>query len=211
MRGGTFEGRRWIRARASLAIVVVVCASACSGGDDAPPSVDVDAGSSEGGGGSGGGKVRCPDAEPTAGDACASALKSCMYGDSVRPDCRRVWSCDGGAWKAPAPMSCTQPVACPSAEPVEGPPCAHANDICTYGDSMCICEDCSEPGCSGPSPVWVCAGPPGGGCPDRVPNLGSACSDEGRSCSYWGGSCRTIDGAEAICTHGEWEWGGTCF
>ena len=211
MPSSPFERPRRGRTCASIAFLFVAAASACGGGDDALPSADGGSGGQTGGDDG----PRCPDAEPTAGDVCANVLKSCMYGDSVRAECRRVWSCDGGAWKAPA-TSCSPTVDCPSAEPVESPPCARAGDLCTYGDDLCRCASCVATGCTDTQPRWSCEAPPSGGCPARVPNFGAACSDRHASCIYFGGSCAgpagaaPPDGETALCVDGTWTWE-TCF
>jgi hypothetical protein len=132
----------------------------------------------------------------------------CSYGDSVRVDCRDVWTCSAGIWdmgKTDCPMPPTG--TCGSSAPADGTTCSTQGDLCTYGDTLCLCSECPGGPCMAPPPKWTCSGPPTtAGCPPIAPNEGSACSMDGLMCTYGfpcGGS-----GANAVCSGGSWAWQG---
>jgi hypothetical protein len=54
-----------------------------------------------------------------------------------------------------------------------------------------------------PPPAWGC-GTPAADCPKITPNAGTACSQEGQSCTY-GQPCG-ISGQTTTCTDGAWVW-----
>jgi len=153
------------------------------------------------------GSVTCPATEPTAG-AC-SGLPSglqCTYGTSVRPECRDQWICESGSWTT-TKGGCVQPPAgdCPTTQPSSTTVCATQGDVCTYGDTLCLCDSCVEGPCMAGATRWQCAAPPTTtGCPPAVPNDGTACTASGLECSY-GYTCSQT-GALVDCTDGVWVW-----
>ncbi len=149
----------------------------------------------------------CPVAEPTEASACTGVPDQfrCTYGESVRPECRDVWICSGGAWTT-TKGECVQPPPgdCAATQPGPQTVCANMGDVCTYGDTICEC------GCGGgiacePPVSWACSGPPTTpGCPAAVPNDGTPCGAAGVECTY-GDPC-TQSGALVSCTSGLWLW-----
>jgi hypothetical protein len=156
-------------------------------------------------GGAGGASAACP-ASPPGGGACPREGLVCQYGDDPRGDqCRARFECKGGMWN-PLLSGCPPvPTAemCPgSREAAEGQPCKPDGAFCKYGDLQCLCTACppSRPVC-GPSaqPVWTCTSPQTmPGCPNAEPNLGTACTTEGATCSY---QCNHMT---RICQGGIW-------
>jgi hypothetical protein len=153
------------------------------------------------GGGSNGG---CPVNEPVGGASCdLTAAPACSYGDTVRPECRDVWTCAGGVWST-AKTACAQfpPGVCGNMSQ-EGLTCTTQGAVCTYGDTICMCDDCAAGPCMAP-PIWQCISPPAAPCPMIAPNEGSACSTEGAQCDY--GFLCAGEGEQATCTNGLWVW-----
>jgi len=163
--------------------------------------------------------VRCPMAEPQEGAPCPGRL-DCTYGDSLRPDCRRMFVCQDGSrgettptvWSSrpscrpPPPDFCPiNPPASercvPIADPNERAPCEYPPDV------VCSCPchlSPSAPGCD-LNQKWKCYDPPAEpGCPPSVPNLGSSCT-QGIRCEY-GDPCEGW-GMVTFCRGGLWEVG----
>jgi hypothetical protein len=188
----------------SATVLLIGCGSVTIGGT----------GTSTGSGGAGGstgthtGVPSCPAMEPIGGQSCAGlpAGLRCTYGTSVRAECRDVWICNGGIWsttKGVCPMP--PPADCGSAQPSPGTVCPTMGDVCTYGDTICICNQCPDGLCMAPPVKWSCAGPPSTpGCPPVVPNDGTACSTNGLTCAY-GFPCGQA-GIQVECTGGTWVW-----
>ncbi|MFT3772760.1 MAG: hypothetical protein QM820_45805 [Minicystis sp.] len=158
--------------------------------------------STTGGGGEGGGSSGnaglCPATQPKAGDTCtAPAGHHCTYGDSPQPLCRADFTCGSGAW-ALAQNDCSHApdVVCNTVDP--GAACSDNSGYCDHGTSICLCYQ-------GPPQVWQCTSPPTtAGCPEALPNDGTACSKEGLACPY--GLLCTSNGVLVTCTQGAWRW-----
>jgi hypothetical protein len=198
--------------RLLLGLAAIVALAACGGsvveqntggaGTGAGPSTASN-GTGVGGSSSGG---PCPEQEP-AGGSCAGVPDQlrCTYGDSVRPECRDAWLCSGGSWTT-TKGECFEPPAgeCGATQPGTQDVCANMGDVCTYGDTICIC------GCGGgiacePPVDWECSGPPTtSGCPAAVPNDGTPCAAAGVQCNY--GDVCSASGALVECTNGLWRW-----
>jgi hypothetical protein len=161
------------------------------------------AGGSSGAGG--GNSVGCPKNEPVGGAFCnLTAAPACSYGDSVRPECRDVWTCTAGVWSM-AKTACAQPPpgVCGNASQ-EGMTCTAQGVVCTYGDTICMCDDCAAGPCMAPPTIWQCITPPAAPCPMIAPNEGSPCVTFGAQCDY--GFLCAGEGEEATCTNGSWLW-----
>jgi hypothetical protein len=158
--------------------------------------------------GTGGGPTirPCPPSEPS-GEACPGVPEGylCTYGDSVRPDCRDAWTCQGGVWTTSF-ETCEQPPpgACPITMPSSTMQCPEMGTTCTYDADICYCGCGGGPVCTFPVD-WQC-GPPAGppACPSIAPNSGTLCSFEGIECTY--GVVCTPSGVVADCTGGVWVW-----
>ena len=90
---------------------------------------------------------------------------------------------------------------CPAVEP--SGLCAEATSpTCTYGTRVCKCTAV----CSGVAPPlgqthdWTCAEAQPAGCPQTVPQKGTACSTEGVTCVW-----PTCGPTTADCTNGVWQ------
>ncbi|HKO49436.1 MAG TPA: hypothetical protein VJV79_17025, partial [Polyangiaceae bacterium] len=96
----------------------------------------------------------CPTVAPVAGDACGNAAIWCVYGDSVRYDCRQTLYCSAKGWQQLTNSTCQRPPEsyCPASIPANGAACtpwhgdvqqgvAWAAGICTYQNgSVCGCR-----------------------------------------------------------------------
>jgi hypothetical protein len=142
---------------------------------------------------------------------CTEGL-TCEYGTDPRPGCRASATCTSGTWTVTQPK-CTQlpPVTCPATrEAAAGQACTPDGAYCVYGDLACNCTNCTSgpvTTCSGDS-TWHCAAPNAdAACPAGIPLLGSACTTEGKTCTYSCGS-----GGARLCKGGAWYTasGGTC-
>jgi hypothetical protein len=149
----------------------------------------------------------CPAAEPTGGSCVGlpSGL-ACTYGSSVRPECRDQWSCASGNWEAPGNVCAMSPI-CPAAQPSASTVCQPSNpsgDVCTYGDTICLCAQCVGL-CTTPPIKWQCSPPPTTpGCPSIAPNEGTPCTSNGLACTY-GNPC-SQSGAATQCMNDVWAW-----
>jgi len=150
------------------------------------------------GSGGAGGYVRCPDTLPADNTACSIDELFCTYGSDLRPLCRDQARCSGGLWftfEANCP-----PQAC-GTKPTHGTVCSQEGQMCAYsGGPICVCSSCTGGPCMPPPPVWTCSAP-GMGCPDVMPNSGTACSQAGLECRYGDPS---FSGAALKCEAGEW-------
>jgi len=154
----------------------------------------------------------CPRRAPTTGERCARTRLTCEYGDDWNPSCNTIASCWAGGpldgtWQVqpseddgcPTPPDLS--AGCPAVLP--GGECAESDaslGLCVYGESRCVCNPFSF----GPGEImysWQCqAGPLEDSCPARRPRIGSACTDDGRSCTY--AVCGV--GGGTYCTDGAW-------
>jgi len=160
-------------------------------------------------------RAGCPAEPPTEGDRCGGDPLDCTYGDELQPQCRLRSTCDESQqFTAPAAGACVEPgtSACPASPPAHGSECGSApvDTLCEYSSAATVCR-CLALDCAGACevidpPEWRCLEPPATeGCPSEVPNGGSACSDWGLHCDYFGGPCSGI-GMSADCQEGVWEW-----
>lgn len=162
----------------------------------------------------------CPTSHPGLGTDCGGQAHFCLYGDSVRYDCREEIYCGPEGWSA-LPSTCERPPSefCPEAVPGSGESCMPwpgateqlsvrgPQHVCEYSDGIqCGCFE----GGGDEGSKWQCDDPPGGGCPTIPPNYGTPCDVQGRECVY-GSPCTT--GARLICRNATWvslEDGGIC-
>jgi hypothetical protein len=135
---------------------------------------------------------------------CTEGL-TCEYGTDPRPACRSSATCTNGAWAILQARCVPLPeVTCPDTrEAAAGQLCEPEAAYCVYADLACECTNCSTGGpvdiCTG-DPTWHCAAPNADpACPAGIPLLGSACSGEGKSCTYACGS-----GGARVCKKGAW-------
>jgi hypothetical protein len=155
----------------------------------------------------GGGKGVCPAAQPAAGATCGREGLECMYGDDPRVQCRSRVVCTAGAWSARPPQSGCDPlpdVTCPpSRDAADGASCTPQGAYCSYDGLACLCTTCPDPYpiCQDlPEPVWACDAPnPDPECPAAIPNLGTSCAPEAKTCTY---GCEA--GMARTCRGGVW-------
>lgn len=148
----------------------------------------------------------CPATAPGDGSACGKNGLVCGYGDDPRWSCRTVATCNGATWSVtPPPSTCTPlpPTTCPATlADANGKDCTPKDAYCGYDGLACHCTNCVEypdEHCSGPL-TWHCETPSTDpGCPAAMPNAGTACTSEGRQCTY---GCER-DHART-CTGGVW-------
>jgi hypothetical protein len=152
----------------------------------------------------------CPAATPCPTDIsqinswpCTEGL-TCQFGTDPRPECHPSATCTGGAWTVAQSM-CTAlpPVTCPATRDVAASQaCPTEGAYCSYGDLSCQCTNCSTGPvslCTG-SPTWHCEAPNADStCPEGMPLLGTACTTEGKTCTY---ACGTSNGR--TCKQGAW-------
>jgi hypothetical protein len=147
-------------------------------------------------------KGTCPTSAPTAGTSCASdgVGLECEYGTSWYVHCDAVFVCgDAGTWTGGTIATCPNAGNCPS-DPSAAESCTPVVGPCDYSDRHCECAtQCGGP-CCGSGYNWACFIPSKTGCPFPRPNIGTACSNEGKSCQY--GTCCT--GSLLTCTGGLW-------
>ncbi len=159
----------------------------------------------------------CPSVEPTPGAPCARPSLACEYVPDPRRACRRVATCNGGAWRITGPETtgsearpwCASPppaAPCPATrETADGQSCDTVGAVCTFGGSLCACTPCVRfpiETCSRP-PFWSCDAVPGGGCPVASPRFGEVCTQDGLSCEY---GCNSPNGS-VMCRDGVWQRG----
>lgn len=149
-----------------------------------------------------GGPTGCPAAEPSADGICGVAALRCTYGDSPSPSCRRGYLCQDGKWLVDGLGCFPDPPACPAGA-TEGIECAEQPNRCVTGVQVCVCGPCGGAGCPDPPWFWSCGSIPTMGCPELLPNDGTACADGTLVCHY-GVFCS--DEATARCTDGAWKW-----
>ena len=197
--------------RLALFTIALAAAAACGGASSIDGYEDEGVGAStsssstssqggSGGSGSGGagGYVRCPDTLPIDNTSCNIDELFCTYGSDLRPLCRNGAGCSGGLWFTFKPNCPPQACATP---PTHGNVCSLEGQMCAYsGGPICTCSSCTGGPCMPPPPIWNCSGL-GMGCPDVMPNIGTACSQAGLACRY-GDPC--FSGFELTCDAGEW-------
>ncbi len=134
---------------------------------------------------------------------CTEGL-TCEYGTDPRPGCRASATCSNGTWSLTKP-DCAQlpPVTCPATrEAAAGQLCPTDGAYCVYGDLSCACTNCTDgpvAGCGGDL-TWHCAAPNAdAACPAGIPLLGSACTTDGKTCTYACGP-----GNARTCKSGAW-------
>ena len=147
------------------------------------------------------GPTGCPLDEPAAMGTCSVADLRCTYGDNAAPRCRRGYVCQGGSWQVDGLGCDADPPACPDAP--GGTECVSQQALCVSGALFCICGPCGGAGCPDAPWFWSCGAPPDTGCPDILPNDGTACDSAGLSCHY-GIFC--AEEATAKCVNGAWKW-----
>ncbi len=149
-----------------------------------------------------GGPTGCPAVEPSADGACDVAALRCTYGDSPSPSCRRGFLCQGGKWQVDGLGCFPEPPACPAGA-TDGIECSDQPNRCVTSVQVCVCGPCGGAGCPDPPWFWSCGSIPTMGCPELLPNDGTACDDTSLVCEY-GVFCN--DEATARCTNGAWKW-----
>ncbi len=153
-----------------------------------------------------------PDLSQIATWPCTEGL-TCEFGTDPRPSCRDSAACTQGTWNITSPELCAAlpPVTCPATrEAAAGQACPTQGAYCVYDGLDCECTNCTTgpvDTCAG-DPTWHCAAPNAdAACPAALPLLGTACSTEGKTCTY---ACGT--GGARLCKQGAWYTanGGPC-
>ncbi len=154
----------------------------------------------------------CPAAPPAMGAHCAQPALDCEYGGDWSSKCNVLAQCwRGGAldhtWQVrpPASTDCPTPTSlsagCPSTPPSGGCSSSDPTGLCVYATARCACIPYTS---SGPGATttytWQCEPPSEAGCPPERPRIGSACHDEGLTCTY--AVCGF--GGGTYCTAGAW-------
>jgi hypothetical protein len=146
----------------------------------------------------------CPSQPPPAGLSCGQPQRDCWYGNDPRWYCRDRYSCTQGRWEQTGLADCTGPSnRCPAdpTQPPDGVCNGSGNTYCEYGPGY-ACE-CQFGGFGGET--WGCMTPPGGGCPDLMPNAGTTCMNlYVNGCDY-GYGC---SGVMMECKNNTWEMTG---
>jgi hypothetical protein len=213
---GRYHGvmtHRWIGWVAVVSVLLACSSEETSNGGSGGSG----ASGASGGGGSGGATTSsgtggssvpvCPPTEPVDGSQCdpEHVGLSCEYDEGPVVICRGYYTCGGGTWAGLFPgCSSEVPAAanCPAEPPSGTCTLPEGLELCTYADGThCGCSNCLGGPCGGPA-EWVCAPPPGGGCPATAPNFGQPCSTEGLQCSY--GSCALGTQGQRNCQGGIW-------
>ncbi|WP_437629480.1 hypothetical protein [Sorangium sp. So ce854] len=135
----------------------------------------------------------CPETRPATGSSCEGEDLLCNYGEDGcgSPIESR---CADGTWQD-LTATCNPPPpppACPEVMPAAGDPCSEPGELCSY-DGPPDCLDptilrCDDDGAWSVTVAVSCnpPPPPPPGCPEEVPEIGSACSKPGESCAYHG-------------------------
>ncbi len=147
------------------------------------------------------GSASCPATIPASGGSCSKEGLACEYGDN--PKCLSMALCQGGKWLVAMPKCLPPDSTCPKTrEAAVDQACATKDAYCNYAGLICECTNCVKyplPSCSGPL-KWKCEAPSTDtSCPAARPNLGTACSVEGKLCEY---GCE--QDASRKCTGGIW-------
>jgi hypothetical protein len=168
------------------------------GGTDSGTGADGGTGS-DSGGDSGGGAI-CPATPPASGSMCSPQGLQCEYGTSPDPGCNMLAGCTASGWEYALGGNCTMGQCASSYGSVPvNQNCAGDNGlVCGYAQGTCTCSYGAPPHVNGP--VWQCF-PAADGCPSPRPDIGTACSDPGKSCDY--GACQ--GGIALQCTGGVWQ------
>jgi hypothetical protein len=209
-------------AAAPLAFVVAACSGSSAtfvGADDGGTGGD---GSTTDGGplpdGGDGGAFVCPATAPQNGAACTAEGLTCEFGGAgVDRLCSTQAICLKGTsgvatWQVtlPAP-GCVgtpdqNPAACPATFTTlpTGSACPQQGLACVYTQGMCGCVTCfGDSGVTNQN-EWACdVFPAPTGCPVPRPLIGSACTQEGLTCSY-GEQCGVVGGPDLGCQGGRW-------
>ncbi len=163
-----------------------------------------DGGARDAGGRDAGPATACPATAPSDASSCHPTGLVCEYGDDPRESCRVRATCMASGWSIDNP-SCMPPptVMCPATRAdASGTDCTADGAVCSYADGLsCFCTSCppGSPVCGG-SLKWYCPpANPDAQCPATMPNLGTACSPQGKSCRYQCGP-----GGARMCTGGMW-------
>ncbi len=162
-------------------------------------------GSSSGAPDAGGGFV-CPATAPNPGTMCPRVGFDCEYGTSPNRACNQLARCTANGWTYPFHASCPMGMCLTTYDQTQTAGACNADGLtCAYPKGTCICGPPPGPavrldgGASGSQ--WQCR-PATLSCHSPRPNVGTPCSEEGRSCDY--GSC-TIDGIVLQCRGGVWQ------
>lgn len=164
-------------------------------------------------------RPKCPETEPSGGDACTIPGLRCGYGDRPRPECRRHYECSQGRWTSTGVFfvePCREPPdgQCPAERPEHGTRCETASPWpCEYGNALCYCPEACDTRLSGVPckqeigpKHWHCIPPPADpACPAKFPNVGQGCDRQGLQCKY-GVLC---DAPRMFCRNGVWEFAGS--
>lgn len=128
----------------------------------------------------------CPASLPASGGACGKEGLACEYGDN--PKCLSLALCQSGKWLIATPKCLPPDATCPATrEAAANQACSTKDAYCNYAGLICECTNCilyPVQSCSGPL-KWKCEAPSTDkSCPAARPNLGTACSVEGKLCEY---------------------------
>jgi hypothetical protein len=156
-----------------------------------------------------------PTHAPTCSDGfiateVCGGLDMCEYGNDENFACDDFQYCTSGSWFN-APQSSNDPTCasrapgdggCPVDRPTAGDSCSTVVN-CSYPEGLCGCSDLGTDG----GAVWGCESPEPG-CSIPRPRVGSACTNEGQTCTY--GACNLSEGLLPMtCDHFVWRiWDG---
>ena len=159
----------------------------------------------------------CPGYDPpVVGTECRSHRNggrwdgTCEYGHDLERRCNDVFECNTeSTWRRITRSSCFG--RCPGtfAEIVPGAPCDNAEMGCSYLEGTCACvaetdgPDAGDIDSGAPGGHWLCAPPPGNGCPAQRPSLRSDCVRP-MECDY--GSCALKRELVYFCDTGSKSW-----
>jgi len=150
----------------------------------------------------------CPVTPPIAGTTCAAVGQTCEYGSAWWLWCDTVLKCGtDNLWVQTenGKGSCggTEDAgSCPATYASAGGSGVCTPADCDYPEGHCTCLGyCGGPPPPGPIPQTFHCSPTPQGCPTPRPRGGTACSTEGKICSYALGCC---GGTVLTCKSGQW-------
>ena len=113
----------------------------------------------------------------------------------------RPQTCKGGHFTLSATSCAGSRQVCPASAPQGGTSCAVNCAAVKRTDGPCAYPRGVFCSCAFDSSQWKCTAPVADGCPDTMPDLGTACAHEGLDCNY--GEC-VGPGWHERCSEGSW-------
>jgi hypothetical protein len=177
-----------------------------SGTSSGSSSGTAPSGSSSGAPDAGGGLV-CPASAPNPGSACPRVGFDCEYGTSPNLACNQLARCVAAGWSYPLHPTCPMGTCAGTYDAIQaGSACSPDGLTCAYPKGTCICATPSGPvvRLDGGGAQWQCR-PSTLACRSPRPNVGTPCTEEGRTCDY--GSCISPPGVVLQCRSAVWQEG----